>query len=420
MKARYVSRTKSVAPYILALLLTVCVITPTSANAGNDNIKLTLTPYVEGLTAPIFMTYDADGRHYVAERTGRVRIMEDWEVRAKPVLDIQDRVTTAHECGLLSMALAPDFLTSGDLYVSYSYDVQRLGDLVSPEIDGEPNDGCDSVIARFQVDLDKLVADPATEERILTLNQPYTNHNGGQITFGPDGYLYIALGDGGGSGDPHGLAQNGNSLLGKMLRIDISEDGGYTIPEDNPFIDNDAIRDEIWALGLRNPWRYSFDRQTGDLFIGDVGQSTLEEINFQAASSTGGENYGWNMLEGTLCYAADPPCVVEGTTPPILEYGRSIGSSVTGGYRYRGSETPALQGVYIYADYGSISLLAATEDDDGWENQIALRNSGVSYIAGLAEDANGELYLIALDGTIYRIDLANLTQRLFLPLLATN
>jgi hypothetical protein len=237
---------------------------------------------------------------------------------------------------------------------------------------------------------------------ILRVAQPFANHNGGNLVFGPDGYLYIGLGDGGSAGDPQNNAQRTDALLGKLLRINVDSGSTYSIPPDNPFVNNGAYRPEIWATGLRNPWRYSFDRETRDLWIADVGQNRAEEVDFQPASSKGGENYGWRRLEGLECYPPGSSCDRNGVTLPILEYGRTLGQSVTGGFVYRGSRYTALRGFYLYGDFGTGNLWAVQRQGAAWDNRLILA-TGRS-ISTFGEDESGELYLADYSGgAIYLI-----------------
>jgi hypothetical protein len=261
----------------------------------------------------------------------------------------------------------------------------------------------DTVIARYTVSGYPNVADQNSALVLLKTTQPFQNHNGGQLQFGPDGYLYIGMGDGGSGGDPQNNAQNPGMLLGKMLRIDI--DGGvpYAIPASNPFVGNPEVLDEIWAFGLRNPWRFSFDRETGDLFIGDVGQGSWEEVNFQPATSPGGENYGWRLMEGTHCYNPSTNCNDGALTLPIIEYDHSAGCSVTGGYRYRGIRIQDLFGVYLYADYCTGLIWGATEDGNGGWMVRELLDTDFR-ITTFGEGETGEIYLADFgSGTIYQI-----------------
>jgi glucose/arabinose dehydrogenase len=238
------------------------------------------------------------------------------------------------------------------------------------------------------------------------VNQPAANHNGGHLAFGPDGYLYVGLGDGGGGGDQFGNGQNGRTLLGAMLRLDIDADQPYAVPASNPFVGDAAVRDEIWAIGLRNPWRYSFDRLTGDLYVGDVGQGRYEEIDFQSGTGHGGENYGWPVMEGVHCFPEDKTCDQAGLTWPVKEYDHSQGCSVTGGYVYRGQKFPLLTGIYLFGDYcsGKIWGLAAS-GDGGW--RVAELAQADVRLSSFGEDEAGELYLVDMGrGELFKISAA--------------
>jgi glucose/arabinose dehydrogenase len=330
---------------------------------------------------------------FVVEQSGIIRIIKDNVVLNTPFLDIQDRVLFPgySERGLLSVAFPPDYASKGYFYVYYT------------RLDGN------NQTSRFHLKPGKPnEADPFSEQSIILFNHPnYGNHNGGQLAFGPDGYLYIGTGDGGGAGDPYGNAQNPTSLLGKLLRIDVESGvNPYSVPVTNPYTQTVGYLGEIWALGLRNPWRYAFDRQTGDLYIGDVGQNTEEEVDFQPASSLGGENYGWNVLEGNLCFNPSVNCVPPARyTPPIAVYDHgtndSNGCSITGGSVYRGISYLRLQGTYFYGDYctGKIWGLKYT---DSWQNQPLLDTT--LSISTFGEDEAGNLYLADLSGgVIYQI-----------------
>lgn len=361
--------------------------------------RIYLTMVSEGLSRPAHVANagDGSGRLFVVEQAGRIRIIENGVLLSTPFLDIVSRVSCCGERGLLSVAFPPGYASKEHFYVNYT-----------------DNSG-DTVVARYELTADPDVADPDSEQMLLTVDQPYGNHNGGQLAFGPDGYLYIGMGDGGSGGDPGNHAQNPGSLLGKILRID-TESGGdpttYAIPSTNPYTQTVGYRDEIWALGLRNPWRFSFDGQTGDLYIGDVGQSSYEEVDYQPASSPGGENYGWNIMEGLHCYDA-PSCDTSGLTLPIAEYGHSEGCSVTGGMVYRGSDHPLLDGVYFYADYCTGPIWGLRRDGEDWQN--ALLYDADFRIASFGEDEAGELYITDYsNGAIYRI--TSLDRLAYLPL----
>jgi glucose/arabinose dehydrogenase len=359
--------------------------------AADPPLSLVLEPVATGLSNPIGLVdaKDGSGRLFVVLQGGQIRVIDDTGVRATPFLNLGALVSTGSERGLLGLAFHPDYESNGRFFVDYT--------------DSAGN----TVVARYQVSADPNVADPATAHTVLTVVQPASNHNGGQLQFGPDGLLYIGMGDGGGAGDPDDNGQRIDVLLGKLLRIDVDSAEPYAIPPDNPFVGVPAARPEIWAYGLRNPWRFSFDRVTGDLFIADVGQSAREEIDFEPRGAGGGLDYGWDVEEGSLCYDPDPgepPCGDPGLVRPVLEYDHSLGCSVTGGFRYWGSAYPHLRGWYLYGDYCSGRIWGATNTSGSWiAHELLL--SGLS-IASFGEDANGELYVVdrdATSGTIYRI-----------------
>lgn len=360
--------------------------------------ELALVPLAgaEDVVRPLQATHagDGSGRLFIVEQAGKIQIIANGERLDTPFLDISDRVTTRGECGLLSMAFPPDYATGGYFFVYYNH----VDDLIGPT-----EKACDTVIARFRVSADGNVADPNSEERILTVDQPFNNHNGGQIAFGPDGHLYIGLGDGGSSNDPDENAQNGEALLGKMLRIEVGATGGYTIPALNPFVQVAGVRDEIWALGLRNPWRFSFDRATGELYIADVGQLDHEEINLQPASSSGGENYGWDVMEGPACFEPAVACNQSNLTMPIWTYDHSGDSrSITGGYVYRGSDNPRMHGMYLYGDFRSGRVWGLQSSNGQWVNQELLDTDFL--VVGFGEDEAGNVYLMDFNGSVYRLD----------------
>lgn len=353
--------------------------------------RIFLVKQADGPSLPVHITHAGDGseRLFVVEQAGRIWIIQDGALLSTPFLDISDRVVSGGEQGLLSVAFPPDYGGKGYFYVDYT------------SITG----GGDTVVARYNVSGDPNVADPESEQVLLTTDQPFSNHNGGQLAFGPDTYLYIGMGDGGSGGDPLNNAQSPGTLLGKLLRIDVESDPGagpYLIPSDNPFIEDVEFRDEIWALGLRNPWRFSFDRQTGDVYIGDVGQSSHEEIDFQPASSTGGENYGWNVMEGAHCFNSTP-CDQTGLVLPVAEYDHSQGNcSVTGGMVYRGHEYAGLQGIYLYGDFCSGQIWGLRKNGTEWQSALLLDSPYT--ISTFGEDEAGNLYLADYSsGDIFKI-----------------
>ncbi len=341
-----------------------------------------LEPVATGLRSPVSITNAGDERLFVVEQRGRVQVLVNGELAAEPFLNITDRVTSGGEQGLLGLAFPPDHATTGRFYVYYT------------------DENGNTVVSRFVANGNST--DPATEQILLTQEQPYRNHNGGQLAFGPDGYLYIGLGDGGSGGDPHGNGQDLETFLGKLLRIDVSGDM-YTVPNSNPFVGQGGVRHEIWAYGLRNPWRFSFDSATGDLYIADVGQSAWEEVNLQPAASRGGENYGWNVMEANACYEPRQNCDTSGLVAPVITYphGGEWGSSISGGYVYRGTSAPSLVGAYVFADYVSGRIWTARADND-WQPELLLE-SGFR-ISTFGVGADGELYVADHSGgVIYRL-----------------
>jgi glucose/arabinose dehydrogenase len=350
--------------------------------------SLSLAPVLEGaFNRPVYLTHAFDDRLFIVEQAGQVRIVRDGRLQDQPFIDISGQVgSTQLEQGLLSIAFHPNYPEDDRFFVYYT---DRQGD---------------THLSSFQVAADNPdLADPGSEIILLTVEQPYPNHNGGQLQFGPDGFLYAGFGDGGSANDPQNNGQNPGTLLGAMLRLDVdSSQGIYAIPSTNPFVSDETRRNEIWAWGLRNPWRFSFDRSTGDLFIADVGQNIWEEVHFQANDSTGGENYGWNILEGSHCFRAEG-CDKNGLELPIFEYNHECHCSITGGYMYRGSEYLALYGNYFVADYCSGTIWGLFPENDGsWSATTLLDTQYV--VSSFGEDANGELYLLDhTQGSIYRL-----------------
>ncbi|GAB4195991.1 MAG: PQQ-dependent sugar dehydrogenase [Roseiflexaceae bacterium] len=358
---------------------------PTAQPSAGSSPAIALRQVVSGLDQPLYVTHagDGSGRLFVVEKDGRIVIVRDGRAQEPAFLDIRDRVGSDNsEQGLLSVAFHPRYAENGRLFVNYT---DREGD---------------TVIARFQAQGD--AADPQSEAVLLTIDQPYSNHNGGLVKFGPDGYLYIGMGDGGSGGDPQGNGQKLTTLLGKMLRIDVDAEP-YAVPPDNPWANQPEARGEIWSYGLRNPWRFSFDRATGALFIADVGQNAYEEINLQQRAE-GGDNYGWNVTEGMHCFRRDS-CSESDLVAPVAEYDHNDGNgcSITGGYVYRGSAAPALQGFYFFADYCSGRIWSLREVAPGSWQQTRLLDSRMN-ISSFGEDEAGELYLTDIrGGTVYQL-----------------
>lgn len=327
---------------------------------------------------------DGTNRLFFVQQHGIVRVFRNGALLPQPFLDIQSKTRASGERGLLGLAFPPEFAQKQRFYVNYT------------DLNGN------TVIAQYRMSSSPDVADSGSETILMNISQPFPNHNGGQLRFGKDGYLYIAMGDGGSGGDPQGNGQNLNTLLGKILRVDVESDPGRVqIPQTNPFVNMAGRRGEIWAYGLRNPWRFSFDRATHDLWIADVGQNQYEEVNFQPSSSHGGENYGWVQMEGAHCYRAQ--CNVEGLTLPVAEYTHSLGCSITGGLVYRGSRSPGMRGLYLYGDYCSGRIWSLEKQAGSWVNQLAAASNFT--ISTFGEDEAGELYVANVaDSTIYRID----------------
>lgn len=377
-----------------------------AAPAAAGPLDLSLEPFAAGLSDPVGITHATagDDRLFVVERGGRIKIVQpDGTVLTTPFLDISGRAdSSSTEQGLLGLAFHPNYASNGLFYVNYvnsSSGVRRTR------------------ISQFQVSSNPNAADENSEEILLTVTQPYSNHNAGDLLFGPDGYLYIPLGDGGSGGDPDNNAQNLGVLLGKIVRIDVDSgpggtadcqgegSGGYSVPADNPMVGGaGGTCDEIWAVGLRNPWRASFDRETGDLYLGDVGQNSYEEIDFQPAASAGGENYGWRCYEGNSSYNLTGCGVITDYTFPIFAYDNPAeGCSVTGGYVYRGSVYPAMVGHYLLTDYCSGNFWDLVHTGSGWDVTKHTNLKAFGYVA-FGEDAAGELYVVNRSaGSVHRL-----------------
>jgi glucose/arabinose dehydrogenase len=332
------------------------------------------------LTAP-----GGDDRLFVVEQPGRVRIMRGGALLSQPFLDITARVSSGGERGVLSIAFHPDYATNGYLYASYT-------DLAG-----------DTRVERYSVSpASPDLADPASAQLILSVAQPFANHNGGLVVFGPDGMFYVGLGDGGSGGDPHNNGQSMATLLGKLLRLDVDGGTPYAIPAGNPFIRQAGARAEIWALGLRNPWRFAFDRVDGLLYVADVGQNQWEEISVVAANRPG-VNYGWRVLEGSRCYGA-ATCSAQGLEQPVIEYSRDEGCSVTGGAPYRGSRIPGIVGHYFYSDYCTGFLRSFRYANGQAVDQRSWDVGSLGSVLSFGEDTAGELYVLSANGRVYRLE----------------
>ena len=374
------------------------LLAPTAVRA-----ELALETVLTNLGGPVRLVAPAaDDRLFVVERGGLVRVFNQDGAERGTFIDLSSLTLVTNERGLLGLAFPPDYAISGRFYVSYTDDTAGTT--------------TNSILARYQVSTDPDVADAGSAEILLTVFQPQSNHNGGHIEFGPDGMLYFGFGDGGGAGDTDNNSQDDQSLLGKMLRLDVSGPGAYAIPVDNPFV-GATPRDEIWAKGLRNPWCFSFDRVAGDLYIADVGQALLEEIDVQPASSGGGENYGWRLMEGSACFNPQANCNDGSLVLPVHEYGHSAGRcSISGGYVYRGATIPSEEGSYFFADWCSGEVWTLRWSEAGGATGITNRTAELttafplSGITSFGQDGRGELYVIeSSTGQIHRIVDANPT-----------
>lgn len=373
---------------IVSILAVMCLLTP-AAFAGDEQgaIGLQTRRIATGLSGALYATSppgDFERLFIVEQTTARIRILKNGALLATPFIDLNSIAGSGSERGLLGLAFHPDYANNGYFFVNYT-----------------DNSG-DTRVARYTVSANPDIADPGSAKQILFVDQPFSNHNGGCIQFGPDGYLYVGMGDGGSANDPGNRSQNGTSLHGKMLRLDIDSVGPYNIPATNPFVGNPSFRDEIWAYGLRNPWRFSFDRENGDIYIGDVGQNAREEVSWQPGSSTGGENYGWRCMEGLNCTGLSGcTCNDSSLTLPIHQYvNGGSNCSITGGYNYRGCAMPEMHGVYFFSDYCSGNLWSF-EWDGTTKNNFQLRNAELDPgnqigfgVVSFGEDAYGEMYIV--------------------------
>jgi glucose/arabinose dehydrogenase len=351
--------------------------------------QLGLEPVATGLQFPLLVTAPLTDvtRLFIVEKRGVIRVVRNGQLLAAPFLDIRSKVSTGSEQGLLGLSFHPRYNTNGVFVISYT---NPLGD---------------TRVSSMRVSADPDVADPTSENVILALQQPFANHNGGHATFGPFGFLFIGLGDGGGAGDPGDRAQDPQALLGKILRYQVDDRGVGTIPPGNPFVGQPGFRWEIWAAGVRNPWRFSFDRLTSDLYLADVGQDRQEEVNVSPGLQGFGRgmNFGWPLMEGLLCFRPATDCAIPQLTLPVLVYGHAEGCSVTGGHVYRGARMPSLHGTYFYADFCG-----------GWVRSFRFAGGQVTerqewdglatpQITSFGEDATGELYLVSGTGSVFRI-----------------
>jgi glucose/arabinose dehydrogenase len=357
--------------------------------AANVAVNVTQFAKVNGAALAIAAPEDGTGRLFVATQQGQIwSVGSDGKAAATPMLEIASQITSGGERGLLGIALHPGFPKDPRVFVDYT------------DLDGN------TVVSSFSLTPGKTDRfAPGSEQVILQVEQPFPNHNGGGVVFGPDGNLYIALGDGGSGGDPNGNGQNLDVLLAKMLRIDVDHPSGgkaYGIPADNPFRDRSGARPEIWLYGLRNPFRMSFDRSTGDLWIGDVGQGKWEEIDVVRAGSGGGQNFGWNVTEGNHCYKPADNCKTTGITPPVSEYGHDEGCAVIGGNVYRGAGYPILRGAYLFTDSCSGTIWAIPATTTSIVQAVAVGEISGSP-AGFGEDPAGELYVASLSGVIWKV-----------------
>jgi cysteine-rich repeat protein len=373
----------------------LCAGVPTTPGTALDAVRI-----VSGLDRPVHLTAPPTDttRVFVTEQQGRIRVVQAGTLLGTPFLDIAPVVSCCGERGLLSVAFHPRYASNGYFFVNYT------------------NNAGNTVIARYHVSADASVADPDSELRLLNVAQDFANHNGGQLAFGPDGFLYVGMGDGGDAGDPFGRAQDPAQLLGKMLRLDVDRAGPPWAAAGNPFRDDGATLplDEIWSIGWRNPWRFSFDRGTGDLYVGDVGQDRFEEISVEPAGSPGGLNYGWDVFEADgHCFDANPGCSApENFVMPVLEYSHDDGCSVTGGFVYRGCAMPDLRGTYFYSDFCTpfirtfAGVVGATAQNLADRTADVAPGGGLSIdsVSSFGEDARGELYVLDLnDGEVWKI-----------------
>ena len=375
---------------LLLLLAAACAESPAGDNGNGDgngnangNVNLRLERVAGGLSSPVHLTAPAnDERLFVVEQAGRIRILRNGQLQPRPYLDIVARVGSGGERGLLGLAFHPNYASNGFFFVNYT---DRNGD---------------TRVERYRVSASPDSADASSAQLIITVAQPYSNHNGGLVLFAPDGRLLIGLGDGGSGGDPQGHGQNRGTLLGSLLRLDIDRTLPYVIPADNPFVNTAGARGEIWAWGLRNPWRFAIDRTDNLIYIADVGQGSWEEINVQPATA-GGVNYGWNIMEGRHCFRTTT-CNTSNLVQPAIEYDHSQGCSVTGGAVYRGAQIPEIRGHFFYSDYCS-GWIRSFRYQNGQATQERDWSLNAGSVLSFGEDAAGELYVLTGNGTVFRL-----------------
>jgi glucose/arabinose dehydrogenase len=386
-------------PRRLVGALAIAVVVLTLAPAGVTGAPaITLTKVVSGLSSPVQMVNAGDGsnRLFVVEQSGKVRVIKNGVLLATPFINIADLLSTGGERGLLGIAFHPSYKTNGRFFLYFT----------------RRNDGAVAISEYHRSSSNPDVATRVGAKRIITIGHPYTNHNGGRMAFGRDGYLYIGTGDGGGAGDPGNRAQSLNSLLGKMLRINVNGSVGsrnYKIPASNPYVGRAGLN-EIWGRGLRNPWGWSFDKVTGDMWIGDVGQDKYEEVDrsiVSTKSTSGGKgvDYGWRIMEGRHCYNPATGCITAHLKYPVVEYTHSEGCAITGGYSYRGTAVLALYGRYVFGDYCSGKIWTISRTALAPASKVLLTSTGFN-ISSFGQDEHGELYVLDLGGTLYRMTAA--------------
>jgi glucose/arabinose dehydrogenase len=365
---------------------------PSGENFDPALVRLSFSRVARNLSSPVFVTHagDGSGRLFIVEQGGRIKILQNGTVLATPFINLASRISTGSERGLLGLAFHLDFASNHKFYVNYT------------------NTAGDTVVAEYTASTANPNVANTTGRILLTVDQPYANHNGGMLAFGPDRYLYIGMGDGGSAGDPGNRAQNINNLLGKILRIDVdNKDVGkqYATPSGNPYDGATAGLDEIWSRGVRNPWRFSFDRRTGDLWIGDVGQDRWEEIDRSTAASGGGRglNYGWRVMEGNACYSPSSGCSTAGKTRPIAAYSHSLGCSVTGGYVYRGLDYRSLVGGYLFGDFCSGRIWALRAHGPASQSPVLMADTSLT-ISSFGQGPDGKLYVTSLgSGEVWQV-----------------